>query len=99
MGRRPGGRIGIEASVIAPQVSGIGERLRIFYTLDPRPVRVNGLHPSTGYRVTRFDPVTDQRSRLELLQTDAQGQLRLGAAASGHDEVVLMEQQDRKSTR
>ena len=50
-----------EDPLFAPQMSGIGERLRVIYALEPRAVTIRALRAAGRYSVTYFDPVTGER--------------------------------------
>jgi Protein of unknown function (DUF4038) len=77
-----------------PQACGVGDRLRVVYALDPRPVAVRGLRPMSSYRVTHFDPVTGERTPAPAATTDARGEWRCDPPRHGHDWVLLLELAD-----
>ena len=74
-----------------PQACGVGEKLRVVYVLDPRPIVLKSLTPRAKYRVTHFDPVTGERKPIENIETEANGQWRCDPPAHGHDWVLLVE--------
>jgi hypothetical protein len=75
----------------APQACGIGDRLRVVYTIDPRPVQIRELRPGARYRLTHLDPVTGTRTDAPSLTAGADGQARVEPPGHGHDWVVLVE--------
>src|SRR5258706_14874920 len=50
-----------EDPLFAPQMCGIGDRLRVIYVLAPRAATVRALRTPARYAVTYFDPVTGER--------------------------------------
>ena len=50
-----------EDPLFAPQMCGIGDRLRVVYVLASRAVSVRALRASARYTATYFDPVTGER--------------------------------------
>jgi hypothetical protein len=73
-----------------PQACGIGEKLRVIYSLDPRPVLVRGLKPASKYSVSYFDPVTGDRIAAPATTSSAGGESSCDAPKFGHDWVVLL---------
>ena len=80
-----------EDPLFAPQMCGIGDRLRVVYVLAPRDASVRALRASARYAVTYFDPVTGKRSAAPRITADAQGVVRIAPPADEHDWVVLLE--------
>ncbi|HMC26659.1 MAG TPA: DUF4038 domain-containing protein [Verrucomicrobiae bacterium] len=77
--------------VVGPQACGIGDRLRVVYALDARPVVVSSLGSNAKYSVTRFDPMLGMRTREGEVQTTANGTAQFAAPSHGHDWVLLLE--------
>ncbi|MFN7929483.1 MAG: DUF4038 domain-containing protein [Blastocatellia bacterium] len=80
-----------EDPLFAPQMSGIGERLRVIYVLEPRAVTIRALRVAGRYSVTYFDPVTGERQAAPLLTANAQGDARLPPLSPAHDWVALLQ--------
>jgi hypothetical protein len=80
------------ADALAPQVCGIGERLRVAYMLESRAVVLRRLTAGATYHVTAFDPVTGTRTKLSDAEVSPAGELRSEPPAHGHDWVLLIEQ-------
>jgi hypothetical protein len=80
-----------EDPLFAPQACGLGDRLRAVYVLVPRPIVVRALRPNAAYRVTRFDPVSGERTPAPPLRADATGEVRVEPPAHSHDWVVLLD--------
>jgi hypothetical protein len=91
-GQPPWGAIGTENALTGPQSCGIGDRLRVVYLLDPRPVVVRTLKPQTRYRLSKFDPVTGARGKGETIKTSETGSIRVTQPDQGHDWVLLLEE-------
>ena len=75
----------------APQACGVGERLRVVYVLEERPVIVRGLARSASYKVAHFDPVEGTRTADVNEQASAEGEARFEPPPFGHDWVLLLE--------
>ncbi len=73
-----------------PQACGIADQLRVIYVLDPRAIVVSRLKPGTRYQVTRFDPVSGQRTPAGAVIADAKGQCCLEPPNDGHDWVLFL---------
>ena len=80
-----------EDPFFAPQMCGIGDRLRIVYVLASRAVSVRALRASARYTATYFDPVTGERRAAPPLVANAQGEARVEPPPHGHDWVMLLE--------
>jgi len=92
-GGLPWGRIGEAqpAGGIAPQVCGIGDKLRVIYALDPRSVLVRELQAGAKYRLTVLDPVSGDRGTPTEITADGQGSCHIPPPGNGHDWVALLE--------
>jgi len=90
-GQAPWGLVGAENPLLAPQASGVGDRLRVVYVLDPRPIMVRSLAPQSKYRVTHFDPVTGTRSAADEIKIPESGAVPLAPPGQQHDWVLLLE--------
>ena len=89
-GDAPWGKLQNEASP-APMAMGLGEKTRLIYAPDPRPVLVAKLRPSSNYLLTRFDPVTGATAASGDVQADSEGNCPLPAPSAEHDWVALLE--------
>jgi len=92
-GEGPWGRLGGDDAHFAPYALGIADRLRIFYALDSRPVRVGGLRADAQYRFHSFDPVTGVSTRPISRIVGGDGIIECPAPAYGHDWVGVLELQ------
>ena len=90
-GDAPWGRIGLGDPLMMPQACGSGDKLRVVYALDPKPLLVRSLSPQTRYRITHFDPVTGKRSIPEEVQTTDIGSAQFAPPLHNHDWVLLLE--------
>ena len=79
-----------EDPFFAPQMCGIGDRLRVIYVLASRAVTVRALRTSARYAATYFDPVTGERSAAKPLIADANGRARIEPPPHGHDWVIML---------
>ena len=80
-----------EDPLYAPPACGVGERLRVVYLLEARPVGLRGLTPSATYKVTHFDPVEGTRTAGTDQQANAEGGARFEPPSLSHDWVLLLE--------
>jgi len=76
---------------VSPQACGIGDRLRLVYAVDPAPIQVVRLRPAAKYKLTRFDPVSGERSSDESVAASERGELVVKPTATDHDWVLLLE--------
>lgn len=90
-GDPPWGRLNAERPDRVPQACGIGDRLRVCYVPDSRPVAFRALRPQATYRVTLLDPVCGQRQPCGEITAGADGQGRCEPPPHGYDWVVLLE--------
>jgi hypothetical protein len=74
-----------------PQACGVGDQLRLLYAVDPRPIVLHGLRPSSPYKVSLFDPVTGERSAATPSNSNDHGELRIAAPAYDHDWAAIVE--------
>jgi hypothetical protein len=94
-GEPPWGNIGSEDPLLGPQVCGIGDRLRVAYLLDARPILLRNLKPQTGYNVAGFDPVAGKRTGPASVLSTAGGELRIDSPPTKEDWVYLIEMNSR----
>ena len=80
-----------EDPLFAPQMCGLGDRLRVIYALVPRAVTVRALRASARYSATYFDPVTGERRAASPIATNAHGEARLTPPPPEHDWVILLQ--------
>ncbi len=85
---------GAENPLLGPQACGIGDRLRVVYVPDARPVLVSSLDWNSKYSVTRFDPVTGTRTTGGEVKTTPSGTAQFAAPSHAHDWVLLLERAD-----
>ena len=90
-GDPPWGRLSADPPDRVPQACGIGGAVRVCYVPSSRPVTIQSLRPQATYRLTRFDPVTGQRTAGGELTASADGQASVAPPAHGHDWVLLLE--------
>ena len=87
-GQEPWGKIDRDDPAIVPFAAGIGDRVRVVYSPDPRPVTVSNLRPAAKYRITKFDPETGIQVREQPIRTDGNGSLKLLPLGCSLDWVV-----------
>ncbi len=80
-----------EDPLFAPQMCGIGARLRVIYALAPRTVTVRALRASGRYGIMYFDPVTGARHAAPPLMTNAQGEVNITPPPQEHDWVAVLQ--------
>ncbi len=71
-----------------PLAMGVSDGFRVFYMLDPKPVKLQGLKAGRSYRVVEFDPEAGKSREAGSIQADANGVGRHPAPAHGHDWVL-----------
>jgi len=90
-GDPPWGALSTDPPDRVPEVCGIGDRLRVGYVPDSRPITMGSLRPQAAYRLTRFDPVSGQREPGGEITAGGDGRVRVAPPPLDHDWVVLLE--------
>lgn len=78
-------------SQIAPMAAGIGDQIRVIYSVLPHAVFVRQLKPDTDYSLSTFNPVTGEKNSQGIIRTDKDGRWRSPSADFGHDCVFVLE--------
>jgi hypothetical protein len=73
-----------------PLAAGLDAGARVYYMLDPKPVRLQHLVPGRSYDIQEFDPVTGVLRSRGRQVADASGSLDQPAPDHGHDWVLAV---------